>query len=105
MAKQLRIDEIVEIPGGGFDVRYTYGDTPLDANPSGLSVTFPSRQAVREAIQSLETRFTVEDMILMRVAQHVRATADTTITNRAALKNRTITLDFGLAGAAPIDMR
>jgi len=104
MAQQLRIDKVTQLADGTISVEYTYGETPLDVNPSGQGVTWPSRQAMRDQIQAMKDSLSVEQLILLRLIQYARSTGDTQLTNRAAMAGKSITTDYSMAGTNTISM-
>lgn len=104
MAQQLRIDKVERLSDGSIRVEYTYGETPLDPAPSGIGTTWPSVQAGRDALQVLKDSLSPEQLILLRLVQHVRSTGDVGLTNRAAMAGKAITMDYSLSGSQTISM-
>ena len=104
MADRLRIDRVVQLGDGTVRVEYTRGDAPLGPLPSGHGVSWPSRQAARDAIEALKSQLSTEQLILLCLLQHARATGDVTLTNRAAMAGRSITMDYSVTGTQTIVM-
>lgn len=98
MARALRVDDVVLLPGGRVEVRITDGQAPLPAEWSGHGVQYPSTTAARDAVQAEAER--IETILLSLLAHRIaRQTGGFNAQFITAIEGKTITLDLDVADA------
>lgn len=93
MSIALRFDEIRVNPSGTIEVFYTYGATPLPAQPAGGAVQFGSRLEAVAMKNNTISNFSEMTMFQMALAIYSIAASDPNLTGATALTGKTLTLD------------
>lgn len=93
MAVALRFDSIKVNPSGTVEAFYTYGTTPLPAQPSGKGISFASRLGAVELKNAVIANFSEQTMLQMALAIYSIAASDPNLTGATALVGKTLTID------------
>jgi hypothetical protein len=99
MAVACRIDDLRINDDGSISIAYTDGTGTLPVPASGRGLELPSREALKRMLDEAVDAMTIEQKIALALSPWYRS--NNQLTNLAAAKGRTVTLDLS-GSTAPI---
>jgi len=89
MARKLRIDSIA-INGGSVSIGITCSDGAMPTSPSKQNLSFRSKAELVDAVKSMESRLSAEDLLLLAVATAYKADNTMTLATLQSLVGKTV---------------
>lgn len=100
-ARACRIDDVVVRPDGAYEVRYTFGPTPLPASWQGTAfVLSGGANDIASNLQMFLDNASADGLAMYAFARWLRL--DATATNVSLIRGKTVTLDASTTGVLSI---